>query len=211
MNEKSKKRKLRKFELLSLDYQEVCEIYEECETAFKVAFFDPQVEEQIKKQEEKENIEPKVEVAPETSNETGIEKSEASHEEKEFVDDSKITKKIVRKLFKAIALETHPDKLFGKEPDEIKDKEELYKKAARAVRRNDEHELLEIAVSLGITDILGDTEVFLMLDKAMMNLKNKSSQKKNSIFWAWFHSSGKERERIEVQLEKQLGLKKRNE
>lgn len=214
MKEKSKKRKIRKFELLSLDYQDICEVYEDCETAFKTSFFDPKIEEQIKQQEkgrkEKQEEIPEEKVQ-ETSDETGMQESDTVVVEEEIVDESKITKKVVRKLFKAIALETHPDKLYGKDPKEISDKEELYKKAARAVRRNDEHELLEIAVALSITDILDDTEIFLLLDKSMMNIKNKVSQMKNSIFWIWYHSVGKAREKLEKQIEYQFGLKRREE
>lgn len=200
---------------MSLDYQEVHEVYEECETAFKTSFFDPRVEEQIKKQEKAEankSTDNKNDMrTPPVSDETGIEKTDVGVPEEEQFDESKITKKIVRKLFKAIALETHPDKLYGKSEEEIEDKEELYKKAARAARRNDEHELLEIAVSLGITDILDDTEIFLLLDKSMMNLKNKVSQMKNSLFWIWYHSSGNEREKLEKHIEMQFGLKKRSD
>ena len=101
--------------------------------------------------------------------------------------------------------------MYGKEPEEIQDKEELYKKAARAARRNDEHELLEIAVALSITDILDDTEIFLLLDKSMLSIKNKVSQMKNSIFWLWHHSSGKQKKQLENQIERQFGLKRREE
>ncbi len=213
MKQKAKKRKILKFELLSLDYQEVSEVYDECETAFKSYFFDPRVEEQIEEQEKKsikkENNKNQQKESLRTSDEKCLEKKE--HEKAEVEEEivNGKSKKIVRKLFKAIALETHPDKLYGKSKEEIEDKEELYKKAARAARRNDEHELLEIAVYLGITDILDDSEIFLLLDKSMMNIKNKVSQMKNSVFWIWYHSTGKEKEKLEKYIEKQFGLKKR--
>jgi len=206
---------------LSLDYQDVCEVFDICETEFQKMFYDPKTEEQIKKQEEdakkgrEKNKDPKgvkesqcTDIGPALG-----EQSEESEDVKELVtvDEKKISKKVVRKLFRAIALETHPDALYGEEPDEIEYKEGLYKKAARAAKRGDENELLEIAVSLGITDILDDTEIYLLLDKAMMSIKNKVSQMKNSIIWLWYHAKGSQKNIFEIQIQKQLGLKKRQE
>jgi hypothetical protein len=221
---KNKKRKILKFELLSLDYQDVCDVFETCETEFHKNFFDPKLEEQIKEQEEamkkreekdKENNAKEKEKKMSDSTDIQSPNKQEQSSEKESseleVKEEKISKKVVRKLFRAIALETHPDALYGEDADTIEYKESLYKKAARAAKKGKEYELLEIAVSLGITDILNDTEIYLLLDKAMMNLKNKVHQLKNSIMWLWYHANGKQKNILEIQIQKQLGLKKRDE
>ena len=214
MKEKNKKRKILNFQLTSIDLQETEEIFEECETAFKDVFYDPRVEEQIQEQENRNTeSEPEEKKEIETSNSTEIAESEYQHEEEDIAeveeDIEAKSKEVVKKLFKAIALETHPDKLIGEEEDEVFRKTELYKKAAHAAKKNREHELLEIAMSLGITQILDDIEVFLLLDKAMKVMKEKISQMRNSMYWAWFHAPESQRNMIETQIEKQIGLKKR--
>jgi hypothetical protein len=224
LKRKNKKRKILKFELLSLDYQDVCEIFDVCEAEFKNKFYDPKIEEQIKQQEKEaaetdhKKNESSESVKEEGSGCTDIgpareekRKEGKDTEESGTVDENKISKKVVRKLFRAIALETHPDALYGEHPDEIEYKEGLYKKAARAAKKGNENELLEIAVSLGLTDILNDMEIYLLLDKAMMNVKNKVSQIKNSIMWLWYHAKGNQKDILEIQIQKQLGLKKRQE
>ena len=103
----------------------------------------------------------------------------------------------IRKIFKMIALKTHPDKLRGVDPEEAEELIGLYKEAAEAASLSDGGELLLIAARLKIgTGIEFDKEVEWSAEK-ITKLRQHAGNITKTDAWLWFHSEGKQREKIE--------------
>ena len=103
----------------------------------------------------------------------------------------------IRKIFKMIALKTHPDKLRGVDPEEAEELTELYKDAAEAAGLSDGGELLLIAARLKIdTGIEFNKEVEWSTEK-ITKLRQHAGNIAKTDAWLWFHSEGKQREEIE--------------
>ena len=103
----------------------------------------------------------------------------------------------IRKIFKKIALKTHPDKLRDVEPEEAEELTELYKDAAEAASLSDGGELLMIASRLRIEiDIDFEKEVEWASEK-IRKLRDRATNLTKTDAWLWFHSEGKQREKIE--------------
>lgn len=103
----------------------------------------------------------------------------------------------IRKIFKKIALVTHPDKLRDSDPEEALELTELYKDAAEAASLGDGGELILIAAKLRIRlDIDFEKEVQWASEK-IGKLTEKTTNLTRTDAWLWFHSEGPQREKIE--------------
>ena len=115
--------------------------------------------------------------------------------------------KDLRKLFKKIALKTHPDKLLNMDEDEAEHRTELYKDATAAAEGGDGMALLEIAYELGIKVKIDPEKETEWLNRKIEMLKQNISEMKSTAEWIWSHSDGAERRRVESMIQDQLGFK----
>ena len=86
----------------------------------------------------------------------------------------------MRKLWKAIAIATHPDKT-GNDPG----KTELYKKASRAWDDRKYEELISIALDLDIQTEEADENAVTLLEARTSQISSKISQIESSVLWHW--------------------------
>ena len=112
----------------------------------------------------------------------------------DFPDDEKVTdrlrdgesekpfevpKQLTTKLFKEIAVQTHPDKNKSENND-------VFVKANKANRKNDLSTLLSIAEDLNINvDKFVDNS--LLLEKHAQEIIDKIRHIKNQMAWVWYH------------------------
>ncbi len=130
------------------------------------------------------------------------EREENREEHKEVLPEDKD----LRKLFKKIALKTHPDKLLDLDEDEAEHLTELYKDAASAAEVGDGMALLEIAYELGIKVKIDPEKEAEWLKRKIETLKQTVTEMKNTAEWIWGHSDGDERNRVEKMITNQLGF-----
>ena len=155
MNKKVKKLKY-KIEWLRLELEEVREVNAKCLERFFQDFAEVLTE----------DIEEKV--------------VETLPEKKSFHAAEHVTSK----LFKEIAVKTHPDK--------SKSKDEVFIRANKANEVNNLSELLDIANELGIEiDTYIDDEI--MLEQHSSELMTRIKQIQAQVAWIWYHSQDNDR------------------
>ena len=92
-----------------------------------------------------------------------------------------------KKLYRKIALMTHPDRLAVLPPDEREDKTSVLLEANKAIEDKEYWKLVECAMFLGI-DIPDDIKYNVtMLQGKIKQYKNKVEEIKKSVAWEWFH------------------------
>ena len=89
----------------------------------------------------------------------------------------------VKKLWRSIAMVTHPDKTGG---DDRKD--DLYKRAGDSWRSGSYINLYKIALELGIEPPDTDT-TYVILESLTAELEKKIREREKSLLWEWGHSS----------------------
>tara|TARA_Y100000034_G_C6895905_1_gene413017 strand:+ start:1773 stop:2609 length:837 start_codon:yes stop_codon:yes gene_type:complete len=119
----------------------------------------------------------------------------------------------MKKLFKAIAIKTHPDKIDNREDLSEIEKAELtnyYKQASSAMDLNDEMALLEIAVLLEIDPLITDKEQAQIISKEIDDIKKEIKRIQNLVAWLWGENFGniEVRTNLLIYLRDQLKLPK---
>lgn len=98
----------------------------------------------------------------------------------------------MRKIWKQIAMATHPDKT-GNDLE----KTELYKKAGEAYKEKRYDEIIEIAIALGLDlENLSD-ETTKLLEKRVEDLEKKLHGIQHNVLWEW--ASGDEVKRTKIE------------
>lgn len=93
----------------------------------------------------------------------------------------------VKKLFRKIALQAHPDKLIGTiSGKEKEDKIRLYQRAVSAADHNDLLELMLIAEELDIEDVDLSIDKLTLLEKYIIDIKKEINHVQSTIMWQWF-------------------------
>jgi len=96
-----------------------------------------------------------------------------------------------RKMWKAIAAVTHPDRT-GDDPE----KTELYKRAAAAWSKGDHAELLSVAMDLGISPP-EDSELGLrVLEETATDLEKQIAATESSVLWTWAAAPPEKKQQI---------------
>ena len=105
--------------------------------------------------------------------------------------------KNLKKVFRKVALQIHPDKLTGKSQFEKQIKKTLFEKAREALQKNDYYGMIEVAEELGI-DIPAPTQEQIELMKVTnKNLEKQIDVLKRSVVWGWYHADQEiEKEKI---------------
>ena len=92
-----------------------------------------------------------------------------------------------KKLYRKIALMTHPDRLALLPPDEREDKTNVLLEANKAVEDKEYWKLVECAMFLGI-DIPDDIKYDIaILQEKIKKYKSKVKDIKKSVAWEWYH------------------------
>ncbi len=90
----------------------------------------------------------------------------------------------LKKLFRKIAIETHPDKLD--ESDEDYDfKKEKYIEAAEAIKNNNHEKLIEIAIELDLEVDIDFEQQLGLMTKSIKNLEKKIDSTKKTAQYVW--------------------------
>ena len=98
----------------------------------------------------------------------------------------------VRKMFKKIATQCHPDKLHDMEEGfEKRKKQELYNKARQALESNDPVIMSDVAGELGV-EVPEITEAQLKrAEKKIISIKKELSEIESTLVWHWFFTEDK--------------------
>ena len=165
-------RKLRyKSKYVNLEHEEVLEIYESAKKEFIAAIS---------------------EYAYKNKKGNPLKSSEATKEK----TTSSLTGSEVKKVYRDIALKTHPDKLSNCDKDEMEEKKEIYNKAIKARNENDIDTLIRLASDLNI-------EMEPMSMDSLENLEKQIEKKEKSIesmhkdvAWIWYYENKQGRKNI---------------
>ena len=113
------------------------------------------------------------------------------HERKEESPETSSHKHIpgwAKKLYKKIALATHPDKVAGHTMEEILIKRFL--KAGRSYEAGEYEELVSIALDLNIDIEMDDEAMHITLSKQRDSLREKITGVESSLAWIWCENHG---------------------
>ena len=109
------------------------------------------------------------------------------HENKEQRSAEKNADPEVKKMFKKIASQCHPDKLQDLEDGfERRKKQELYQKARRALENNDVLIMADVAIELGV-EVPEITRAQLkQTEQKIITIKKELSMIESTAVWHWF-------------------------
>jgi hypothetical protein len=99
----------------------------------------------------------------------------------------------MKKLFKKIAIETHPDKLSTREDLSFIEKierESIYKKASAAIDKDDKFTLLESAILLEIDLDISEHEQSKIISEKIQDLKIAIEEHQKKVAWIWGENEG---------------------
>lgn len=183
---KAKIKKLRyKLKFAKADLEETEMVFEDCVREYKERF----------KEMEDKRAQMEKEKGP----------KEKINEEKEVEEEPEIEDQDMKKIFRQIALKTHPDRI-GEEVSEG-DKEELvelYMRAVEASKAQDGQELLEVAYELDLKFSIDEDKEIDWLVKKSDSIGQEVAKIKQTNAWVWYHASEEERARIEAAIEKSV-------
>jgi len=102
-----------------------------------------------------------------------------------------------KKLFRKIAMITHPDKIPDTLSESVKDKFlVMYQKSKVSIDDGDYVSLIMIASDLNINISSSKINNSKMFDDKQRDIEKKISELKRSVEWIWFHSSDEKRGEI---------------
>ena len=115
-------------------------------------------------------------------------KTQQREETKE--EEKKETDPEVKKLFRKIALEIHPDRLIGvPEGLEKNKKKKMFQKSLDAVDDNDLIILVSIAIELGIEPPEVSQEKLIEAENKIITIKKEIKELESKYVWHWFFCS----------------------
>ena len=119
-------------------------------------------------------------------------------------DDNKLG--VIKKLYRKIANETHPDKLVasGFSLGESQRKQEIFKKAKEAYERDNWYTLYSIAIDLGISPGDIDDKHINWIEEDIKLTMGRISKIGQLFVWVWYTSTDEVKERVMDQYFKQV-------
>ncbi len=105
----------------------------------------------------------------------------------EISNKENIAPEWAKKLYKQIALQTHPDKVqsLGLNEEEAAEREKFFKKSKQLLESGSLEDLVIQAEKLGIEFEIEDAGYLSLLDSGIKKIKNKIDQKKELVPWTW--------------------------
>ncbi len=117
------------------------------------------------------------------------EKEQEEEEQEEEDDRQEVTKNpksnSVKRIYRAIAKESHPDKLMDVEEEEAAKKKKLFREAQRASEQANLLELIEIAEILNIIPPDPEEEHLDILEQNVKDLKSANKMITDTTAWRW--------------------------
>lgn len=107
----------------------------------------------------------------------------------------------MKKLFKKIALETHPDKISSREDlleYQKKEREILYKKAVDSIENVDEMAIIEIAILLEIDPGVAEKKQLEILSTEIEKVMHEIESYRNLVAWTWGENIGDVETRLKL-------------
>mgnify|MGYP001163542855 FL=1 len=152
----------------------------------------------VKNEEKQEDIK---EYSEEEAQQNNTQQEEVIHEEQAKNQDSpetqsaeKIADPEVKKMFKKIALQCHPDKIGELEEGfEKKKKEELYSKARQALESNDVVLMADVANELGVEVPEITVDQLKQTEQKIIAIKNELHHIESTLVWHWFFTEDLEK------------------
>lgn len=152
----------------------------------------------VKNEEEQEDIK---EYSEEEAEQNNNQQEEVIHEEQVKNEDSPETQSAeksadpeVKKMFKKIALQCHPDKLGELEDGfEKKKKEELYNKARQALESNDVVLMADVANELGVEVPEITVDQLKQTEQKIIAIKSELHHIESTLVWHWFFTEDSEK------------------
>tara|TARA_Y100000004_G_scaffold55468_1_gene61734 strand:- start:110 stop:634 length:525 start_codon:yes stop_codon:yes gene_type:complete len=120
--------------------------------------------------------------------------------DKESEKPFEVPKQLTTKLFKEIAIKTHPDKRKTENDD-------VFVEANKANRKNDLSTLLSIAEDLNI-DVNEFVDNSLLLEKHAQEMIDKIRNIKNQMAWVWYHVDDIRRPLVRKRIQQMLTIDK---
>ena len=119
-------------------------------------------------------------------------------------DDDK--SKVIKKLYRKIASETHPDKLIasGFSQAQVERREGMFKKAKEAYERENWYVLYSIAIDLGISPGDIDEKQISWIEEDVKLTMGRISRIGQLFVWVWYTSSDEQKKRVMDQYFKQV-------
>ena len=104
--------------------------------------------------------------------------------------------KEVKKIYRSIALKSHPDRLHDLSEEEVAHRESLFKSAQEAIKNEDLLGLYDIATELRVDLPPPDEEQTAMIKKSIGKTRKNIESLKATAAWKWYHASSEKRENI---------------
>lgn len=98
----------------------------------------------------------------------------------------------IKKMFKSIAKEVHPDKLVSLPQEEKQKKKDLYQAARRALEEEDFASLYTICKELDLELPEIDEEATAKIGKQISSVKMEINRLKSTFMWQWLFATTKE-------------------
>lgn len=99
----------------------------------------------------------------------------------------------VKKIYRAIARKSHPDKLTEASKEEVKEKEDLFKEAQTAIQQKDFLTLYEIAKRLDVELPEPEKGQIKLLTSNVNQIKKQLKLIKETTAWQWHHEEDEDR------------------
>jgi hypothetical protein len=165
-------------------YQEVCKTVPEHERKILEGALNEESKENAKEKEKKQS-QPDTKGPPES--EEGLQDEPRPMKQQKPEDPS------VKKIYRAIATKSHPDKLTGAPEEEVREKEKLFKEAKNAIKEKDFLTLYDIAKRLDIDLPPPEKGQINLLTKNVKRFKKDLKLIKETTAWQWHHEEEEQR------------------
>lgn len=196
-------------ELLSLYDSDLSEVISDLHQ-YSIKGVDIEAEENIREKNQKEKEETRNKARASLSEEELLEE-ESDFESKSAKSENAATPGWVKKLYKKLALATHPDKISRMDiskSDKLR-RQEIFKLASSFLDSKDYDSLMEFAGELGIEFEVEEEGQVEIIKSSLKKLDSNISSLKNQVAWSWGESeSAKEKLECLMWVREELSLSK---